>query len=182
MSKKFQELSENHIEFIEKQKIFFVGTSAFNGTVNISPKGFDSLKVLNPNRIIWLNATGSGNETSAHVQMNPRMTIMFTSFEGPPLTLRLYGEAQAIHRLDDKWKELSEFFDQFVDARQIFDLEIKLVQTSCGWSVPYFDYKGERDTHKKWATSRGEEGIRQYWKDNNQMSIDGFPTNILKKN
>ncbi len=141
MSKKFNELSVKHIEFIEQQKIFFVGTAAANGTVNISPKGYGSLKVLSPNRIIWLNVTGSGNETSAHVQINPRMTIMFTSFDGSPVTLRIYGKAQVIHKLDEEWGDLNSHFDQIVGARQIFDLTIELVQTSCGMSIPYFEYK-----------------------------------------
>jgi len=181
MSAKFNELSAKHVDFIEKQKIFFVGTAAENGTVNISPKGYDSLKVLSPNRIIWLNVTGSGNETSAHVQINPRMTIMFTSFDGPPVTLRIYGKAQVFHQLDEKWGSLHSHFDRIVGARQIFDLAIELVQTSCGMSIPYFDYKGERDAQIKWATKKGEVGLREFWGEENQKSIDGFPTNILQK-
>ena len=181
MSKKFNELSVKHIEFIEQQKIFFVGTAAANGTVNISPKGYGSLKVLSPNRIIWLNVTGSGNETSAHVQINPRMTIMFTSFDGSPVTLRIYGKAQVIHKLDEEWGDLNSHFDQIVGARQIFDLTIELVQTSCGMSIPYFEYKGERDAQIKWATKKGEAGLREFWEEENQQSIDGFPTNILEK-
>ena len=181
MSKKFNELSVKHIEFIEQQKIFFVGTAAANGTVNMSPKGYGSLKVLSPNRIIWLNVTGSGNETSAHVQINPRMTIMFTSFDGSPVTLRIYGKAQVIHKLDEEWGDLNSHFDQIVGARQIFDLTIELVQTSCGMSIPYFEYKGERDAQIKWATKKGEAGLREFWEEENQQSIDGFPTNILEK-
>ena len=181
MSKKFNELSTKHIEFIEQQKIFFVGTAAANGTVNISPKGYGSLKVLSPNRIIWLNVTGSGNETSAHVQLNPRMTMMFTSFDGSPVTLRIYGKATVIHKLDEEWEDLNSHFEQIVGARQIFDLAIELVQTSCGMSIPYFEYKGDRDTQIKWATKKGEVGLRVFWGEENQQSIDGFPTNILEK-
>ncbi len=181
MSKKFNELSTKHIEFIEQQKIFFVGTAAANGTVNISPKGYGSLKVLSPNRIIWLNVTGSGNETSAHVQLNPRMTMMFTSFDGSPVTLRIYGKASVIHKLDEEWEDLNSHFEQIVGARQIFDLAIELVQTSCGMSIPYFEYKGDRDIQIKWATKKGEVGLREFWGEENQQSIDGFPTNILEK-
>jgi Pyridoxamine 5'-phosphate oxidase len=181
MSKKFNELSTKHIEFIEQQKIFFVGTAAANGTVNISPKGYGSLKVLSPNRIIWLNVTGSGNETSAHVQLNPRMTMMFTSFDGSPVTLRIYGKASVIHKLDEEWEVLNSHFEQIVGARQIFDLAIELVQTSCGMSIPYFEYKGDRDIQIKWATKKGEVGLREFWGEENQQSIDGFPTNILEK-
>ena len=181
MSKKFNELSTKHIEFIEQQKIFFVGTAAANGTVNISPKGYGSLKVLSPSRIIWLDVTGSGNETSAHVQLNPRMTMMFTSFDGSPVTLRIYGKATVIHKLDEEWEDLNSHFEQIVGARQIFDLAIELVQTSCGMSIPYFEYKGDRDTQIKWATKKGEVGLREFWGEENQQSIDGFPTNILEK-
>jgi len=181
MSKKFNELSTKHIEFIEQQKIFFVGTAAANGTVNISPKGYGSLKVLSPSRIIWLNVTGSGNETSAHVQLNPRMTMMFTSFDGSPVTLRIYGKASVIHKLDEEWEDLNSHFEQIVGARQIFDLAIELVQTSCGMSIPYFEYKGDRDIQIKWATKKGEVGLREFWGEENQQSIDGFPTNILEK-
>ena len=181
MSKKFNELSTKHIEFIEQQKIFFVGTAAANGTVNISPKGYGSLKVLSPSRIIWLNVTGSGNETSAHVQLNPRMTMMFTSFDGSPVTLRIYGKATVIHKLDEEWEDLNSHFEQIVGARQIFDLAIELVQTSCGMSIPYFEYKGDRDIQIKWATKKGEVGLREFWGEENQQSIDGFPTNILEK-
>lgn len=182
MSQKFKALSAKHINFIKNQKIFFVGTAAADGTVNISPKGYDSIKVLSPDRIIWLNVTGSGNETSAHVQLNPRMTIMFTSFDSSPVTLRIYGKARVIHKLDDEWGVLSGYFDQIVGTRQIFDLSIELVQTSCGMSIPYFQYKGERDAQLKWATKKGDAGIREFWKEENQQSIDGFPTNILEKN
>ena len=182
MSKKFNELSQRHIEFIQSQKIYFVGTAASNGTVNISPKGFNSLKVVSPTRVLWLNVTGSGNETSAHVQLNPRMTIMFTSFEGPPVTLRMYGHATVIHRLDSQWDDLYKNFDPSVGARQIFDMRIDLVQTSCGMSIPYFDYQGEREAQIKWAIKKGDVGIKQFWADENQISVDGFPTNILEKN
>lgn len=181
MSKKFDALSTKHIEFIGQQKIFFVGTAAPNGTVNVSPKGYESLKVLGPNRIVWLNVTGSGNETSAHVQINPRMTLMFTSFKGPPVTLRAYGKARVIHRLDSEWATLNSHFSKIVGARQVFDLSIDLVQTSCGMSIPLFEYKGERDAQIKWATKKGESGLREFWGEENQQSIDGFPTNILEK-
>lgn len=100
MGKQYETLSERLIEFIEQQKIFFVGTATQDSRVNISPKGMDSLRVLNNSRVLWLNVTGSGNETAAHVQIDPRMTIMFCAFEGPPLILRLYGTAKVIHKND----------------------------------------------------------------------------------
>jgi len=182
MGKRYTELSDKLKTFIEAQKLFFVGTAAADGRVNISPKGMDSLRVLGKNRIIWLNVTGSGNETSAHVQENPRITLMFAAFEGSPMILRLYGEARVIHQSDPEWKELFALFDPFPGARQIFDLAIDLVQTSCGMAVPFFDYVGERTQLNDCARKKCEEGTQAYWKEKNQTSLDGKLTWILEKN
>jgi hypothetical protein len=182
MGKKHESLSEKLIEFITKQRIFFVGTATSDGRVNVSPKGMDSFRVLDSNRVIWLNVTGSGNETSAHVQLNPRMTIMFCAFDGPPLILRLYGTARVIHKTDDDWKVLFAHFNPLPGSRQIFDLSIELVQTSCGMSVPYYDLVGDRELLSDWAKKKGDEGLIDYWVEKNQFSIDNIPTNIVKKN
>jgi hypothetical protein len=138
MGKRFSELNDQHIRFIDRQKMFFVGTAAAESRVNVSPKGMDSLRVLGNNRVVWLNVTGSGNESSAHVQQNPRMTIMFCAFEGLPLILRLYGTARVIHPRDAEWAELYALFPPLPGARQIFDLSVDLVQTSCGQAVPLY--------------------------------------------
>ncbi|MCQ8895232.1 pyridoxamine 5'-phosphate oxidase family protein [Limnobacter humi] len=182
MGQKYTELSDKHCEFIAEQKIYFVGTAADTGRVNISPKGMDSLRVLGKNRVAWLNVTGSGNETAAHVQMNPRMTLMFCAFNGSPLILRLYGEAKAVHRNEPEWASLFALFDPIPGARQIFDMSVELVQTSCGMAVPNFDYVGDRDLLTNWAQKRGDQGLKEYWEQKNQLSMDGFPTHILKKN
>lgn len=182
MGAKNTEISDKLLQFIDAQKLFFVATAVADGRVNLSPKGMDSLRVMGRSRVIWLNVTGSGNETAAHVQENPRMTLMFTAFEGDPLILRLYGHAKVIHMKDPEWQELYEWFDPLPGARQIFDLSIDLVQESCGMAVPFFDYAGEREQLKDWAVEKGNEGIRQYWQDKNQLSLDGKPTNILKYN
>lgn len=182
MGKQFKEISESHIEFVVKQKIFFVGTATTEGRVNISPKGMDSLRIIEPNRVIWLNATGSGNETSAHIQSNPRITLMFTSFEGKPLTLRFYGVARVIHRNDPEWENLYSLLPSNSGARQIFDCDIDLVQTSCGMSIPYFEYGGEREALNDWARKRGPEGLKEYWLEKNQQSIDGKATHIKVRN
>ena len=181
MGKKFDEISKSQMKFIEDQKIFFTGTADRKGRVNISPKGMDSLRVLSPNRVIWLNATGSGNETAAHTQNMPRITIMFVAFEGKPVTMRLYGEAKAIHVNDPEWEELYALLPDNPGARQIFDCSIDLVQTSCGMSNPYYEYKGERDELNKWADKKGPEKIKQYWHEKNQHSIDGTKTHIEEK-
>ena len=182
MGQLYQEISENHRGFIAQQKVFFVGTATSESRVSVSPKGMDTLRVLDSNRVIWLNVTGSGNETAAHVQQNPRMTIMFCSFEGAPLILRLYGQAKVLHHNDPEWEVLLAMFDPIPGARQIFDLKIEQVQSSCGFGVPFYSYNGERDSLREWAIKKGGEGLKQYWKDKNQASIDGIPTNIVAKN
>ena len=182
MGKRYNALFEPLLAFIAAQRVFFVGTATADSQVNVSPKGMDSLRVLSNNRVIWLNLTGSGNETSAHVQQDPRMTIMFCAFEGAPLILRLYGTARVIHQNDPEWQALFAYFDPLPGARQIFDLSIKLVQTSCGMGVPYLSFVGERPLLADWAARKGDAGLRQYWEERNQVSIDNIPTHIIEKN
>ena len=182
MGQQYSSIPEKLIDFIQQQKLFFVGTATADSRVNISPKGMDSLRVINTNRVVWLNVTGSGNETAAHIQQSPRMTIMFAAFEGAPLILRLYGKANVIHKNDQEWDDLYRLFKDTPGARQLFDLEIDLVQSSCGMAVPFFDYKEERDQLKNWSLKKGETGIEEYWQKKNQTSIDGLSTNIVEKN
>ena len=179
MAKQFPCLNDQHQSFIAKQHIFFVATAGKNGYVNVSPKGMDSLKILAEDRLVWLNYTGSGNETAAHIIESNRMTIMFCSFAEQPLILRVYGEAELIYRKDSRWPEYSGFFAESPGARQIFDVKINLVQTSCGFGVPFYEYKGERPTLEKWAEKKGVGGIEQYWQENNQISMDGNETGLL---
>ena len=182
MAKRYTELSESHRAFIAQQQLFFVGTATADSRVNVSPKGMNSLQILGENRVAWLNVTGSGNESAAHVQLCPRMTIMFCAFAGDPLILRLYGNARVIHRNDPEWQTLFPLFTPLPGARQIFDLTIDLVQTSCGMGVPYYTYDGEREQLNDWAIKKGEAGLQQYWKDKNQLTIDQLPTHIVEKN
>jgi hypothetical protein len=182
MGKQYAALNDSHIKFIKTQKMFFVGTAAETGRVNVSPKGMDSFRVIDAQRVIWLNVTGSGNETSAHVQQNSRMTVMFCAFEGPPIILRLYGSAKVIHQNDNEWTNLFALLEPLPGARQIFDLSVEMVQTSCGMGVPYYDYSSNRELLNDWARKRTAEEIEQYWLDKNQHSIDGIPTQIAQKN
>lgn len=182
MGKRYTEITGKLKQFIEDQKIFFVGTAAADGRINISPKGMDSLRVIDANRVVWLNVTGSGNETSAHVQENPRMTIMFAALEGPPMILRIYGNAKVIHKNDPDWQNKISLFSPLPGARQIFELAVDLVQTSCGMGVPFYDYVGEREQLNEWARKKGDKGIKEYWKEKNQESIDGKPSFILERN
>ena len=182
MAKQYDELSESLQAFITAQKVFFVGTATTDSRVNISPKGMDTLRVLSSNRVVWLNLTGSGNETSAHIQQDPRMTLMFCAFDGAPLILRLYGTARVIHQNEQEWPELYSQFAPLPGARQIFDLAIDMVQTSCGFGVPYLSYEKERPLLADWATKKGDGGVRNYWQEKNKMSIDNIPTHIIEKN
>lgn len=182
MGQRFEALSDRLIHFILEQKLFFVGTATETSRVNISPKGMDSLRVLNPNRIVWLNVTGSGNETATHIQQLPRMTLMFSAFSGSPMILRLYGQAKVIHHNDPDWHSLYTLFDPLPGARQIFDLDIDLVQTSCGMAVPIYHYVAEREQLNNWATKKGSHGIAEYWREKNTLSLDGEPSNIINKN
>ena len=178
MAKQFPLLKDQHKQFIEKQHIFFVGTADKEGRVNVSPKGLDSLRILDNNRVLWLNLTGSGNETAAHLLAANRITMMFCSFDEKPLILRLYGTGKAISPKHGQWKSLADLFPEQVGARQIFDINIDLIQTSCGFGVPCFEYKGERSLLLDWANNRGPEGIRAYWQSTNRLSIDGKDTGI----
>ena len=179
MAQRYDSLSPRLQAFIEEQKIFFVGTAAPEGRVNVSPKGMDSLRVTGPNRVVWLNVTGSGNETAAHLLEHNRMTLMWCAFEGRPMILRLYGQAQAYHPRDERWDELLAHFPPLPGTRNIFELDVDLVQTSCGMAVPYFDYAGDRDDLKNWATNKGPEKVATYWEEKNQTSLDGKPTAIF---
>ena len=182
MGTRFDTLGAAHRRFIERQRIFFTGTAGPEGRVNVSPKGMDSLRVFGPNRILWRNLTGSGNETAAHLGENARMTLMWCAFEGPPMILRVYGSARAVHRLDPEWEILDAHFTPDMAARQIFDLQIDLVQKSCGYAVPRLDFVADRDVLTDWAAKKGEDGIRRYWADRNARTIDDNPTDIVRLN
>jgi hypothetical protein len=179
VAEQFEKLNNKHKAFIEQQHLYFVGTAGSQGYVNVSPKGMDSFRILDDTTVVWLNLTGSGNETAAHVLENGRMTIMFCSFDKQPLIMRLYGHAVAVHPRDQRWDELYPLFPTYTGARQIFILNVDLVQTSCGYAVPYYELKGERPTLTKWADNHGEQGIRDYWEQKNMKSINDKDTGIL---
>lgn len=176
----FPEINDRFRNFIEQQKIFFVGTAAPDGRVNIAPKGMDSLRVLGPHRIVWLNLTGGENESAAHMKEITRMTLMWCAFDGAPMILRVYGNATVIHTRDPGWREFASLFPTLPGARQIFDLTVDLVLRSCGMGVPFFEFRGPRETLRQWAEKIGEGGIKEFWKKNNQVSLDGKPTGIFE--
>jgi len=178
MGKFYPSISEHHQQFILNQKIFFVGSAPLSGYghINLSPKGTDSFRILNENKVAYMDIVGSGNETSAHILENGRITFMFCAFDGAPNILRLYGKGRTLLPGHAEWNELSSLFPIRLGTRQIILAEIDKVQTSCGFGVPYFDYKGERDQMEKWAEKKGEEGLKLYMEEKNQVSLDGLPT------
>ncbi len=178
MGKRTKKLSQRQIDFIHNQRMFFVGTAPDEGSVNLSPKGMDTFRVVSPGKIAWLNLTGSGNETAAHVLQNGRMTIMFCAFEGNPMILRLYGQARIFHDPDASFIEYMKLFPDIPGARQIFELEVELVQTSCGFGVPEYTYQGQRTLLEDWAKNKGEEGLKAYWAEKNTKSLDNLETGI----
>jgi hypothetical protein len=179
MAKQFDAIGEDHRSFIEAQHIFFCGSAAQDGRVNISPKGMDSLRVLGPDRIIWRNLTGSGNETAAHLARVNRMTLMWCGFETRPMIMRAYGTARTLHPRDAAFADLDALFFHDPGARQIYDMRVDMLQTSCGYAVPFYSFEGEREVLKNWSIDKGEDGIATYWDTRNRTTIDGMPTHIL---
>lgn len=179
MAKQFNTLETDHQNFIGEQHIFFTASAAADGRVNMSPKGMDTLHIAGPNRIMWLNLTGSGNETAGHILQNPRVTLMWCSFTKRPLILRAYGTARAINPGDDEWDELTQHFLPSRGARQVFDMSVDLVQTSCGWAVPFMDFNHDRDTMQKYIDGKTDQEFRDTWVKSNAVTIDGMPTGVF---
>jgi hypothetical protein len=181
MAKQFQSINDSHRDFIHRQRIFFMASAAAQSHVNLSPRGTDGLRILGPNRVAYLDRTGSGNETAAHIHAGGRLAMMFCAFEGAPLILRLYGSGSVLGRTSSVFKQL--LTEQFggaapPGARQIVMLDVERVQTSCGFGVPLFEYRGERDTLDRWAAAKGEPGMEAYRRKENVRSIDGLPTGL----
>ena len=184
MAKVFESITEELQKFIAKQEMFFVGTAPLNasGHVNLSPKGLESFRILSPHKVAYLDLTGSGNETSAHLQENGRITIMFCAFEGSPSILRLYGSGKTILPNNSEWESLYSQFPEIPGTRQIIVADIERVQTSCGMSVPLYEFQGQRDNLVKWADKKGKEGIKEYHQKKNMVSIDGLATPLSEIN
>lgn len=182
MARRFERLEAHHHRFIAAQHIFFTATAAPTGRVNVSPRSTDLFRVLGDNAAMYLDRTGSGNETAAHLKADGRMTVMFCAVEGPPTIMRLYGRGRMIHRDGAEFAERlkSHYGDRApLGARQMVHLDFDLVQTSCGFGVPLFDYRDERPQMDAWANAKGADGIEAYWRDKNQISLDGLPTDLF---
>ncbi|MGA2231380.1 MAG: pyridoxamine 5'-phosphate oxidase family protein [Tepidisphaeraceae bacterium] len=163
-------------EFILAQPLFFVGTAPLSrtGHINLSPKGLGTFRVLSQSRVAYLDLTGSGNETAAHVLENGRITFLFCAFEEPPKILRLYGTGRTVREDEAEWPEMIGLFPEMPGARQIVVADISRVQTSCGFGVPMMKVVGQRETLVKWAQRKGPAGMAEYRARKNAVSIDGM--------
>jgi len=182
MAKFFPRLEPHHHRYIADQHMFFTASAAPTGHVNMSPRSTDMFRVLDDNTVLYLDRTGSGNETAAHLKADGRMTIMFCAVAGPPLIMRLFGQGRVIHRDSAEYAAL--LAEQFageapLGARQMVRLDVELVQTSCGYGVPLFDYQAERPQMDAWARAKGVDGIEAYWREKNQTSLDGLPSGLF---
>lgn len=176
----FEALTEKHIAFIERQPMFFVATAADDGRINLSPKGYDAFRILSPERVAWLDLGGSGNETHAHLVADGRITIMFCAFEQPALILRIYGRGAPVLPQDGAWEALAKRFDLLPGTRQIFDIAIDSVQTSCGWGVPIMERVHDRETLQKWH-KQTDEAAWLAKVAGRVSSIDGLPTRATRR-
>jgi hypothetical protein len=178
MAKTHEMITDEILKFINEQHLFFVASAPLSGDghVNLSPKGLDSFRVLSPHRVAYMDIISSGNETSAHILENGRITFMFCSFDGPPNILRLYGKGRTVLPDQPEWQELVSNFTVYPSSRQIIVADISRVQTSCGFGVPLYQYKGERKTHFEWAEKVGQSGLEKYKQEHSMISIDGLPT------
>lgn len=182
MAKQFARIEESHRNFISRQHIFFTSSAATGTRVNVSPRSTEALRLLDDLTAIYLDRTGSGNETAAHLLADGRLTLMFCAFDGPPVILRLYGKGRMIRRDSPEYLSLLDAHyggNEPLGARQIIRLDIDLVQTSCGYAVPLYDYRAERPNLERWAEAKGQEGIEAYWREKNLTSMDGLPTGLL---
>ena len=170
----FDALGEDHVAMIERQPLFFVATAADGARINLSPKGYDCLRVLSPTRVGYLDVGGSGNETNAHLLADGRITLMFCNFQQPALILRIYGRGEPVVPWDRGWEELAPHFTLLPGTRQIFDIAVESVQTSCGWGVPMMTLEKERPTLLKYhAKADPLEWAGKY--RTRRESIDGLP-------
>jgi len=181
LAKFYERIEPAQAAFIRQQHIFFTGSAAESGRVNISPRGIDAFRILDPNTVAYLDETGSGNETAAHLLASGRLTIMMCGFEHAPTILRLYGQGRSLPRgTPDYQALLASAYDnqEPPGARQIICLYVDSVQTSCGYGVPLFDYREDRPTLRRWADNKGEAGVAAYRSEKNVRSIDGFETGV----
>lgn len=175
MSDFFDALDDSHVAMIAHQPVFFVATAAEGARINLSPKGYDSFRVLSPTRVAWLDLGGSGNETNAHLIADGRITLMFCNFQQPALILRIYGRGDPVLPWERGWDDLAAHFTLLPGTRQIFDIAVESVQTSCGWGVPVMKLERERQTLIK-SHAQADPAVWAGKHKSRRRSIDGLPT------
>lgn len=177
MSDSYDSLNDKHIEFINRQKVFFVATAPMSstGSVNLSPKGYDSIQIIDPNTVAWIDLGGSGIETHAHLKENGRITMMFCAFEGPANILRIYGRGEAVAMNEPGFAELKALFPNFDRARAIIKISISRVSDSCGWGVPFYEFKSEREQLQRFIDHKPMDEWKEHRYNTNAKSIDGLP-------
>ena len=176
----FKKLDDPLKQFIGAQQMFFTASAAEGARINLSPKGMDTFRIFDDATVGYLDFTGSGNETSAHIERDGRLTIMMCSFGAKPQILRLYGRGRVIRRRHPDWDRFRSHFEEAQGDRQVILLDIELIQTSCGYAVPRYEFNGHRDTLMKWIESTGKEKLEVYWEKKGQVSLDGLPTGLLR--
>jgi hypothetical protein len=177
MGKVYEDISPELAAWIAQQHVFFVATAPLSrdGHVNTSPKGLDCLRVVGPRQVAYVDLTGSGAETIAHLRENGRIVVMFCAFAGPPKIVRLHGMGTVVTKTSDDWPVWCERFPAFVSARSIIVVDVTRVSDSCGFGVPQMDLSADRDTMIRWAERKGGSGLTAYRRDKNSVSIDGLP-------
>jgi len=176
------EITDQIRDFIAEQSVYFVASAPLSpdGHINVSPKGLDTFRVLGPERVAYLDLTGSGNETAAHMQENGRITLMFCAFDGRPMILRLFGRGRSVLPDMPEWPELMEAFEEIPGVRQIIVADIHRVQTSCGFGVPLMGAPENRHQLVDWADRKGPEALAEYRRAKNTTSIDGIPAPVAQ--
>ena len=183
MGRVLPSISDDLARFIAEQPLFFVASAPLgaDGHVNVSPKGLDTFRVLTEDRVAYLDLTGSGNETSAHLAENGRITLLFCAFTGNPKILRLFGRGRTVLAGETEWDEMAARFPALPGARQIVVVDVERVQTSCGFAVPRMDLVEQRDQLPRWAEAKGPEGLVEYRAQKNATSIDGLPAPLSEQ-
>jgi len=181
MAKFYTELNDGLRQFMAAQHIYFNASAPNQGRINISPKGLDTFRILSDRCVAYLDLTGSENESAAHIAENGRLTLMFCSFADKPLILRIYGRGRIVRPRDAQWQELHAHFAPLPGERQIIVLDIESIMTTCGFGVPLYEYKGQRELLPEFSCKMGEERLDEYRRQRNQQSIDGLPTYLFEE-
>ncbi len=180
MARFYKEITDELRAFMAAQRVFFVATATEKGRINVSPKGMDTFQCLDAHTVAYLDLTGSGNETAAHLRDDGRLTLMFCSFDQTPLVVRLYGRGTCVNARHKRWTDLLLHFRALPGIRQIILMHVDTLQTSCGFAVPVFEFKEERKALSAWAEKKGEAGVTEYQRKHNTESIDGLATGLFE--